>query len=48
MPWMKRASGYRALDMVLEYAHLVPDQKREAVARMERALGEGSKGANNG
>jgi hypothetical protein len=26
--------------MVLEYAHLVPDQKREAVVRMERAMGE--------
>jgi len=34
--------------MTLRYAHLMPDQKREAVARMERALGEGSRGANNG
>ncbi|MDD1776037.1 MAG: hypothetical protein LUP94_01625 [Candidatus Methanomethylicus sp.] len=44
---MKRTSGYRALDMALEYAHLVPDQKRQAALRLEKAFGEGSRGANN-
>jgi hypothetical protein len=28
----------------VQYAHFVPDQKREAVARIEKALGEGNNG----
>ena len=38
LPRVKRTSGYRALVMVLEYAHLVPDQKRQAVMRMEMLI----------
>jgi integrase len=42
---IKELLGHKTLEMTLRYAHLVPDQKREAVARMERAFGEGGKGA---
>jgi len=42
LPRVKRTSGFRALDMVLKYAHLVPDQKREKVVRLERAFGGGA------
>jgi integrase len=35
---IKELLGHKSLEMTLRYAHLVPDQKREAVARMERAL----------
>jgi hypothetical protein len=33
--------------MVFEYAHLIPDQKRQASLRLEKAVGKGSRGANN-
>jgi len=36
---IKELLGHKTLEMTLRYAHLVPDQKRGAVARMERALG---------
>jgi len=36
---IKELLGHKTLEMTLRYAHLVPDQKREAVARMEKALG---------
>jgi len=37
---IKELLGHKTLEMTLRYAHLVPDQKREAVVRMERAMGE--------
>jgi hypothetical protein len=46
MPLGEKNFTYQALDIVLEYAHLVPDQKKTAVERMERAFGEGSRGGN--
>ena len=45
---IKELLGHKTLDMTLRYAHLVPDQKREAAFRLEKAFGEGSKGANDG
>ncbi|MDD1776039.1 MAG: site-specific integrase, partial [Candidatus Methanomethylicus sp.] len=41
---IKELLGHKTLEMTLRYAHLVPDQKREAVLRMERALGGGQQG----
>ena len=40
---IKELLGHKSLEMTLRYAHLVPDQKRQAVARMEKAFGEGAK-----
>ena len=40
---IKELLGHNTLEMTLRYAHLVPDQKREAVVRMERAMGKRGK-----
>lgn len=45
---IKELLGHKSLEMTLRYAHLVPDQKREAALRLEKAFGQGSKGANDG
>jgi len=31
--------GHKTLEMTLRYAHLVPDQKREAALRLGKAFG---------
>jgi integrase len=36
---IKELLGHKTLEMTLRYAHLMPDQKREAVVRMEKVLG---------
>ena len=33
---IKELGGWQSLDMVERYAHLVPDQKREAIKKLER------------
>jgi len=37
---IKELLGHKTLEMTLRYAHLAPDQKREAVVRMESVLRE--------
>jgi hypothetical protein len=36
---IKELLGHKTLEMTLRYAHLVPDQKREAVVRLEKVFG---------
>ena len=33
---IKELGGWQSLDMVERYAHLVPDQKREAIQKLEQ------------
>jgi integrase len=36
---IKELLGHKTLEMTLRYAHLVPDQKRDATLRLEKAFG---------
>ena len=42
LPTIKELMGHKTLEMTIRYAHLMPDQKKRATAKLEKAFNQGT------